>query len=132
MTVKPELTGAYIRVVLIPLNLTLTPTTTKSSPMDPLADFSACELSDALIKLQVAGGGHIPDIVSALPPARSDADDALPASIRGPAYTVRMVMTTNMNAPTLTEHFVDTARPNGCIIVIDAPRGEWLTCTSSI
>lgn len=83
----------------------------------PLATFSACEISDALVKLGVAHGGHIPDI-HALAPSPT-------ASVCGPAYTVQMVLasTPESDAPKLAEHFVDTA-PEGSVFVIDAPEGR--------
>lgn len=100
-----------------------------TTPAHPLDAFSSCELSDALIKLQVVSGGHIPDIVYALPTSYSTSESGshndVPTSARGPAYTVQMVMSTNTDAPKLDKHFVDTAEPRGCVIVIDVPRGEW-------
>jgi len=78
-----------------------------------LGAFSTCEISDALIKLGVPHGGHIPDI-HLISSSRSS------ARICGPAYTVRMVFVSNKEAPVLSTHFVDTA-PAGSIIVIDAP-----------
>ncbi|KAF8222925.1 RraA-like protein [Tricholoma matsutake] len=78
-----------------------------------LGMFSTCEISDALIKLGVPHGGHIPDI-HYVPPLSSN------GRICGPAYTVRIVLTSDKDAPRLSTHFVDTA-PAGSIIVIDAP-----------
>ncbi|CAA7261742.1 unnamed protein product [Cyclocybe aegerita] len=40
--------------------------------------------------------------------------------ICSPAYTVQMVLASNKEAPTLSEHFVDTAVA-GSVVVIDAP-----------
>ena len=81
--------------------------------MSSLGMFSTCEISDALIKLRVPHGGYIPDIhlVSSL---------SSTPRICGPAYTVRMVLASDMDAPRLSTHFVDTA-PAGSIIVIEAP-----------
>lgn len=79
-----------------------------------LVDFSTCEISDALIKLGVSTGGHIPDI-QMFSPSSSSA-----TRICAPAYTVQMVLASEESAPKLSSHFVDTA-PEGCIIVIDAP-----------
>ncbi|KIK67146.1 hypothetical protein GYMLUDRAFT_101788, partial [Collybiopsis luxurians FD-317 M1] len=75
-----------------------------------LSAFSSCELSDALIKLGLQSGGYIPDLnhFSGNP-------------ICGPAYTVKFVLTTDTDAPKLSEHFVDTA-PSGSVIVIDTPK----------
>lgn len=78
-----------------------------------LIEFSTCEISDALVKLNVPHGGHIPDIsMFSSPPSGS--------RICAPAYTVRMVAASDTSAPKLSAHFVDTA-PAGSIIVIDAP-----------
>jgi len=82
-----------------------------------LAEFSTCEISDALIKLSVPHGGHIPDI-HMLSPATSNCK----VKLCGPAYTVQMVLASSKDAPRLSKHFVDTAPP-GSVIVIDAPKG---------
>ena len=87
---------------------------TPSTP--PLSKFSTCEISDALIKLGVPHGGHIPDI-HMLSPSPHTAGDM---RICGPAYTVQMVLGSDTSAPKLSSHFVDTA-PAGSIIVIAAP-----------
>ncbi|KAG6850959.1 hypothetical protein H0H93_005828 [Arthromyces matolae] len=76
----------------------------------PLAAFSTCEISDALIKLNVPHGGYIPDIVQMFPGN----------SICAPAYTLRVVDASDTSAPKLSSHFVDTV-PSGFIIVIEAP-----------
>lgn len=86
-------------------------------PKPLLADFSTCEISDALIKLSVPHGGYIPDIFM-LSPAMSNCK----VKLCGPAYTVQMVMATSKETQSLSEHFVDTA-PTGSVIVIDAPKG---------
>lgn len=78
-----------------------------------LSKFSSCELSDALIKLGLPHGGHIPDIHMLSP--------SNPATrICGPAYTVKMVFGSDKTAPQLEKHFVDEATPNS-VVVIDAP-----------
>lgn len=77
-----------------------------------LSSFSTCEISDALIKLGLPHGGHIPDIHMVSPSSDT--------RICAQAYTVQMVLTSDTSAPKLTSHFVDTA-PEGCIIVIDVP-----------
>ncbi|KAF9459809.1 RraA-like protein [Collybia nuda] len=84
-----------------------------SSATSALINFSTCEISDALIKLGVLHGGHIPDIHNVSLSGNG-------TRICGPAYTVKMVLTSNTEAPKLSVHFVDTA-PLGCILVIDAP-----------
>ncbi|KAG2150984.1 ribonuclease E inhibitor RraA/Dimethylmenaquinone methyltransferase [Suillus clintonianus] len=85
-------------------------TSTRSSTC-PLSQFSACEISDALIKLGSPNGGHIPDVHMLSP---------ISHKICAPAYTVQMVLASDKSAPKLSSHFVDTATP-GSVIVIDAP-----------
>ncbi|KAI0075748.1 RraA-like protein [Panus rudis PR-1116 ss-1] len=79
-----------------------------------LADCSTCEISDALIKLGILHGGHIPDIHMYSPPPPSN------TRISGPAYTVQMVLASDTSAPKPAHHFVDTV-PNGSVVVINAP-----------
>ncbi|KAI8993902.1 RraA-like protein [Trametes punicea] len=78
-----------------------------------LAEFSTCEVSDALINLGSPHGGHIPDIRILSPSDRS-------TRICGPAYTVRMVLGSDTTAPRPSAHFVDTVPP-GSVVVISAP-----------
>ena len=81
-----------------------------------LAQFSTCEISDALIKLSIPHGGYIPDINSISPVSN--------ARICGPAYTVQMVFAaSHTSGSKLSSHFVDTA-PSGSVIVIDVPPGS--------
>ena len=82
-----------------------------------LADFSTCEISDALIKLAVPAGGLLPDI-NIISPSTAATD----VRVCSPAYTVQMVPGSDTSAPKLSAHFVDTA-PAGSVIVIDAPPG---------
>lgn len=91
-------------------------TVMSSDTSSKLADFSTCEISDALIKLKFPHGGHIPDIQMFSP-----TDPAFRAC--GPAYTVKMVAASDMHAPKLSAHFVDTA-PAGHVVVVDAPPGS--------
>ncbi|KAI5123925.1 hypothetical protein M0805_006342 [Coniferiporia weirii] len=84
-----------------------------------LARFSTCELSDALIKLGLPHGGHIPDVHRiAAPTASVGAGTA--GRLCGPAYTVQMVLASDTDAPKLSKHFVDTAE-HGSVIVINVP-----------
>ncbi|EGO00106.1 hypothetical protein SERLA73DRAFT_122192 [Serpula lacrymans var. lacrymans S7.3] len=80
-----------------------------------LSSFSTCELSDALIKLGSPNGGYIPDINMMSPTSSASG-----LRVCGPAYTVKMVMTSDKLSPKLSSHFVDTATA-GSVIVIDAP-----------
>ena len=88
---------------------------TSSSSLTKLKQFSACELSDALIKLGVPHGGHIPDVRRV-----TSYEGSVEERICGPAYTVKMVLSSEKEAPRLTEHYVDTTE-RGSVIVIDAP-----------
>ena len=83
------------------------------SIVQQLSEFSACEISDALIKLGSPNGGHIPDIHLV---SSSESGKV----ICGPAYTVQMVFSSDTSAPKPSSHFVDIA-PAGTVIVINAP-----------
>ncbi|KAG0708368.1 ribonuclease E inhibitor RraA/Dimethylmenaquinone methyltransferase [Suillus ampliporus] len=82
------------------------------STVSPLSSFSACEISDALIKLGSPNGGHIPDVHMISPSSKG--------KICAPAYTVQMVLASDTTSPKVSSHFVDTATP-GSVVVIDAP-----------
>ena len=93
------------------------------------SDFSTAEVSDALIKLGVPHGGHIPDIYRIAPHPRSESG-ALGVRLCGPAYTVRIVLASDHIAPKLQQsHFVDLA-PEGSVAFVSAPLG-WLLLPSS-
>ncbi|KAK2464296.1 hypothetical protein APHAL10511_003753 [Amanita phalloides] len=82
-----------------------------------LEQYSTCAISDALVKLGVRNGGHLSDIHMMSPgPYRLD-----PIRICGPAYTVKMVFSSDVSAPTLTEHFIDTVPPKS-VVVLDVPQ----------
>ncbi|KAI0339808.1 RraA-like protein [Trametopsis cervina] len=87
-----------------------------SSVSDLLSKFSTCEISDALIKLGVPHGGHIPDIHM----FSLSASGSSGTRICGPAYTVQMVLGSDTSAPKLSSHFVDTT-PAGSVVVVAAP-----------
>jgi hypothetical protein len=89
------------------------------------SDLSTCEISDALLKLGVPHGGHIPDIRRVSPHSYSRPDDSASVGVRlcGPAYTVRMVLASERDAPNLQgAHFVDLAT-EGSIMFVSAPPG---------
>lgn len=99
------------------------------------SDFSTCEVSDALIKLGVPHGGHIPDIHCISPHSCSEsggpAAQGVPVRLCGPAYTVRMVFVSDCDAPKLQQgHFVDLA-PEGSVAFVSAPPGWSVLCCSS-
>lgn len=80
-----------------------------------ISQFSTCELSDALVKLGFPTEFLIPDIRR-----MSHYEGSESERICGPAYTVKMVLATDEEAPKLTEHFVDTVI-DGSVVVVDAP-----------
>ena len=100
------------------------------------SDFSTCEVSDALIKLGVPHGGHIPDIYCISPHSRSESGGraqgvTVPVHLCGPAYTVRMVFASDRDEPKLQQgHFVDLA-PQGSIAFVSAPPGWSVALGSS-
>lgn len=89
-----------------------------TSNESPVSKFTSCEISDALVKLGVPSGGHIPD-VTMFSPSR-DADNV---KICGPAYTVKMVHASDKTSPKPSAHFVDSA-PEGSVMLISAPPRE--------
>lgn len=89
---------------------------TGKSPIDALSSFSTCELSDALIKLGVPHGGHIPDV-------QAMNDQSSQATLCGPAYTIKMVWSGASDEKLVLhdgKHWVDTV-PEGSVVVINAP-----------
>ncbi|KAK4053151.1 hypothetical protein OIV83_001886 [Microbotryomycetes sp. JL201] len=79
-----------------------------------LKRFTTCEVSDALTKLAQPGGGYLADLDLFTPTT------AVPQTIVGEAYTVKMVDQKQAEAPKLKEHWVDTA-PRDSVIVISSP-----------
>lgn len=86
-----------------------------SSVVTKLAQYSSCEVADALIKLKLPHGGYLPGLE-----LYSPQHVAGPTSICGPAFTVKMVPQSEAHAPKLTKHFVDVAERD-CIMLISAP-----------
>lgn len=88
-----------------------------SAPTSSLAQYSTCEVSDALVKLGIPSGGHIPDIDMYSP---SPSQDAATGKICGPAFTVKMVVASDKTSPKPATHFVD-ACPEGHVMFVSAP-----------
>jgi regulator of RNase E activity RraA len=87
------------------------------------SDLTTCEISDALLKLGVPHGGHIPDICRISPHTHSHTNGGAGRRLCGPAYTVRMVLASERDAPKLQgAHFVDLA-PEGSVVFVSAPPG---------
>ena len=86
------------------------------------SDLTTCEISDALIKLGVSHGGHIPDIHRVSPHSHPEGS-AGSVRLCGPAYTVRIVLASERDEPKLQAgHFVDLA-PEGSVAFVSAPPG---------
>ncbi|OAG45466.1 hypothetical protein AYO21_00100 [Fonsecaea monophora] len=100
-----------------------------------LGEYSPCDVSDALLKLQkvkpgeVARAGYLADIVPfALPQSSRDATDPPPSKVIGPACTLKLVPknSTPESAPPVENsipkgsHWVDLTEP-GTVVVIDQP-----------
>jgi hypothetical protein len=66
----------------------------------------------------VPQGGHIPDIHRISPHP-----DGAGVRLCGPAYTVRLVLASERDAPKLQGHFVDLA-PEGTVAFVCAPPGQ--------
>ncbi|KAI8993567.1 ribonuclease E inhibitor RraA/Dimethylmenaquinone methyltransferase [Pilobolus umbonatus] len=84
--------------------------------LSALKRFSSCEIADALLKMgQKPWGGYIADI-ELWSPKYCEGD----TRIIGPAFTVKMVETSDTTSPSPNQHFVD-ASEEGSVIVISAP-----------
>ncbi|KAK0546614.1 hypothetical protein OC845_004512 [Tilletia horrida] len=81
-----------------------------------LREFSTCEVSDALIKLKVPHGGHIPGI-DIFSPEHINGE----TRVCGPAFTVKMVNQKDKDAPKPAKHFVDASEPGSVMIVTCPP-----------
>ncbi|ORY34073.1 ribonuclease E inhibitor RraA/Dimethylmenaquinone methyltransferase [Naematelia encephala] len=92
------------------------------SDLSALRQSSACEISDALLKLGAANGGLLPDLKMYSPDL-----EAGPHKIVGRVFTVKMVLASDTTSPKPDAHFVD-ACPRGSVIVISAPRGLKSAC----
>jgi len=92
------------------------------SPTLAHSDLTTCEISDALLKLGVPHGGHIPDIHCISPNSHPEGS-AGSVRLCGPAYTVRIVLASERDEPKLKAgHFVDLA-PEGSVVFVSAPPG---------
>ena len=84
------------------------------SPM--LSKYTACDISDALLKLSHPHGGFLPDLTLFSPSSHTS------SRILGPAYTVKLVPSSDATSPKLGEHFTDTI-PEGSVVFVSAPAG---------
>ena len=86
-----------------------------ASAVSELAQYSSCEVADALIKLRLPHGGYLPGLELYSPQPMAGA-----TSVCGPAFTVRMVWQSEEHAPRLSKHFMDVAERDS-IMLISAP-----------
>lgn len=106
-----------------------------SSASDGTLNFSTCEISDALLKLGIPHGGHIPDIEMVSPSLHrvwkelegveqgEPEQTAESFKLCGPAFTVRIVDARLPNEPPnekMEGHFVDQIE-EGSVVVVEAP-----------
>ncbi|KAK0530739.1 hypothetical protein OC834_003206 [Tilletia horrida] len=77
-----------------------------------IREFSTCEVSDALIKLKVPHGGHVPGI-DIFSPEHIDGE----TRVCGPAFTVKK----DKDAPKPPKHFVDASEPGSVMFVTCPP-----------
>ncbi|KAH7359131.1 ribonuclease E inhibitor RraA/Dimethylmenaquinone methyltransferase [Plectosphaerella cucumerina] len=87
--------------------------------VNALKPFTACDVADALRKLNHPQGGFLDGIRMFSPGSQ--------ARIHGPAVTVRMVEMSDEAAPRLEKHFVDHNQNDG-IMYIQQPKGLPSAC----
>ncbi|CAG8614650.1 2393_t:CDS:2 [Paraglomus brasilianum] len=78
-----------------------------------LSKYTTCDISDALLKLSHPHGGFLPDLT---PFSHTS------TRILGPAYTVKLVPSSDVTSPKLGVHFTDTV-PEGSVVFVSAPAG---------
>ncbi|KAK2780567.1 ribonuclease e inhibitor rraa dimethylmenaquinone methyltransferase [Colletotrichum kahawae] len=88
-----------------------------SATVKSFAKYTSCDVADALIKLDVPGGGFLPGLTLWSPHRQSGQ-----TRIVGPAFTVKYSSTSDGNATPKggTGHFVDSV-PSGAVILISCP-----------
>ncbi|KAL2021639.1 hypothetical protein VTK56DRAFT_6992 [Thermocarpiscus australiensis] len=90
-----------------------------SAPEDPvvkaLQEYTTCDVSDALCKLDIFHGGFLPGLTM-WSPQRQDG----PTKIVGPAYTVQYASIDD-GRPKCPSHYIDSIPP-GAVIFVSAPR----------
>ncbi|KAJ3540165.1 hypothetical protein NM208_g5183 [Fusarium decemcellulare] len=84
-----------------------------------LRRFTSCDIGDALVKLKYPYGGFLDGIRIFSPGSE--------ARVIGPAVTVKMVESSDKNAPALDKHFVDHNEDGG-VMYIQQPKGLPSAC----
>jgi regulator of RNase E activity RraA len=94
--------------------------------LQALRNYTACDISDALLKLKVPNCGFIPDLNLYTPPAASLSRQVLiaPAStvLFAPKSSTDLSSYPEANVPT-GKHYVDLTEPES-IVVISQPKGQ--------
>ncbi|KAH8683826.1 ribonuclease E inhibitor RraA/Dimethylmenaquinone methyltransferase [Ilyonectria robusta] len=85
------------------------------SLVEALRPYSACDIADALVKLNVPDGGFLSGLAMWSPEFKAGA-----TKIIGPAYTVQYVRHTSVSAEKQEEHYIDNV-PAGAVIFISSP-----------
>ena len=70
-----------------------------------LAQYTTCDIADALLKLKHPSGGFLADLIPYSPSGQGDSKAAA-IKIVGEAYTVKMVPLTDDKAPKINSHYV--------------------------
>jgi regulator of RNase E activity RraA len=86
------------------------------SSIDSLSQYTTCDISDALLKLSHPHGGFLPDLTLFSPFSHTS------TRILGPAYTVKLVSSSDTVSPRPAVHFTDTI-PEGSVVFVSAPAG---------
>ncbi|KAK7984053.1 hypothetical protein PG989_011455 [Apiospora arundinis] len=91
-------------------------TMTQQDIIKALHEYTTCDVSDALCKLNYRNGGFLPGLTM-WSPQRQDG----PTKIVGPAYTVKYVPLDDP-APKHPTHYIDSV-PAGAVVFVSAPAG---------
>lgn len=98
-----------------------------SEQLQALKEYTACDISDALVKLQVPNSGYLPDLLMYSP---ASPPTTMPQILIAPASTVLLVPKNSTDlsmypAANIPEgkHWVDLTQPE-TIVVISQPKGQ--------
>lgn len=103
-----------------------------SYPLRELKSYTACDIADALLRLEVPNAGFLPDLrlfARPTPPAESSEGSVGPDVLIAPASTVLFVPKTGATASSQPanlaagQHFVDLTQA-GTIVVMQQPQGQ--------
>ncbi|RIA97722.1 ribonuclease E inhibitor RraA/Dimethylmenaquinone methyltransferase [Glomus cerebriforme] len=83
--------------------------------LELLKNFTACDVADALLRLNHPLGGYLPNIVMFSPEYQSG-----DTKLVGPVYTVKIVPKSDTTSPKLATSYADTI-PSGNVVFLSAP-----------